>query len=192
MYTKFSEFLKESEYDELSPERRQELDELFMELSDEEIDHLGQILFSYFSDEDEDFEDLEAEFDLDDLNDMINAIGSDSYIAIDTILNTEFDELEDIFNEIDSIIEVDFEISESIVEAIAKRMKVKDMNKSRKFMAITKAKLRAGKANRRVQLRKTKHKRRAMYRKNKRRIKAYQKSRATAIKSGKHTVKRRR
>lgn len=191
-YTKFSEYLRESEleYDDLSPERRQELDELFMELADEEIDYLGQILFSYFSDEDDDDEYPEAEFDVDDLNSLINAIGSDSYAAIDTILNSEAETLEDIFDEIDSIIGVD--LTESILEAIAKRMKVRDMNKSRKFMAVTKAKLRATKANRRVQLRKTKHKRRAAYRKNKRRIKAYQKSRADAIKSGKHIVKRRR
>lgn len=192
-YTKFREYLRESEYDDLSPERRQELDELFLELTDEEIDHLGQILFSYFSDEDEDEDEEEypeAEFDVDDLNALINAIGSDSYAAIDTILNSEAETLEDIFDEIDSIIEVD--LTESILEAIAKRMKVRNMNRARKFMAVTRAKLRAGKAARRVLLRKTKHKRRAKYRKNKRRIKAYQKSRATAIKSGKHIVKRRR
>lgn len=192
-YTTFSEFIRESEeIDELSPERRKELDELFLELTDEEIDHLGQIMFAYFSDF-EDFEETEiatdeAEFDLDDLNAMINAIGSDSYSAIATIISSESESLEDIFNEIDSIIEIDYEVS----EAISKRMKVGNMNKSRKFMALTKAKLRATAANRRVQLRKTKHKRRAKYRKNKHRIKAYAKSRAAAIKSGKHIVKRRR
>ena len=200
-YTKFSEFIRESEeIDELSPERRKELDELFLELTDEEIDHLGQIMFAYFSEDDEDDEDeddeddedeyLEAEFDVDDLNAMIDAIGSDSYVVINSILNSEAETLEDIFDEIDSIIDVD--LTESLLEAIAKRMKVRDMNRARKFMAVTKAKLRASKAVRRVQLRKTKHKRRAMYRKNKRRIKAYQKSRADAIKRGKHIVKRRR
>lgn len=193
-YTTFSEFIRESEEsDELSPERRRELDELFLELEDDEIDYLGQILFAYFSDlEDfEDFEDLsdETEFDLAELNAMVNAIGSDSYDAIATIINSESESLEDIFNEIDSIIEVDYEISEAL---ISKRMKVGNMNKNRKFMAITKAKLRATAANRRVQLRNTKHKRRANYRKNKHRIKAYAKSRLAAIKSGKHIVKRRR
>lgn len=189
-YTKFSEWMRESEeIDELSPERRSELDELFSELEDDEIDYLGQILFAYFSDH-EDFEDFsdETEFNLDDLNAMVNAIGSDSYNAIATIISSESESLEDIFNEIDSIIEVDYDVS----EAIAKRMKVGNMNKSREFMEITKAKLRATAANRRVQLRKTKHKRRANYRKNKRRIKAYAKSRADAIKSGKHIVKHRR
>lgn len=196
-YTKFSEWIRESEeIDELSPERRRELDDLFLELTDEEIDHLGQIMFVYFSDF-EDFEDFDefeifsddAEFDLDDLNAMINAIGSDSYNAIATIISSESENPEDIFNEIDSIIEVDYEISEAL---ISRRMKVGNMNKSRKFMATTKAKLRATAANRRVQLRKTRHKRKAKYRKNKHRIKAYAKSRAAAIKSGKHIVKRRR
>ena len=189
-YTKFSEWIRESEeIDELSPERRKELDDLFLELSDDEIDHLGQIMFAYFS-EDEDFEDCSDEtFDLDDLNAMVNAIGSDSYNAIAVIISSESESLEDIFSEIDSIIEVDYEVSEAL---ISKRMKVSNMNRARVFMATTKAKLRATKANRRVQLRKTKHKRKAMYRKNKHRIKAYAKSRAAAIKSGKHIVKRRR
>lgn len=190
-YTKFSEFIRESdEIDELSPERRRELDELFLELEDDEIDYLGQILFAYFSDFD-DFEDLsdEGEFDLDDLNAMVNAIGSDSYDAIATIISSESESPEDIFNEIDSIIEVDYDVSEAL---ISKRMKVANMNRSRKFMAVTRAKLRATKANRRIQLRKTKHKRKAKYRKNKHRIKAYAKSRIAAIKSGKHIVKRRR
>lgn len=196
-YTKFSEFIRESdEFDELSPERRGELDDLFLELKDDEIDYLGQILFAYFSDF-EDFEDLEdfsdeVEFNLDDLNAMVNAIGSDSYDAIATIISSESENLEDIFNEIDAIIEVDYDISEVSEALISKRMKVANMNKTRKFMATTKAKLRATAANRRVQLRKTKHKRKAKYRKNKHRIKAYAKSRAAAIKSGKHTVKRRR
>lgn len=191
-YTKFSEFIRESdEIDELSPERRKELDDLFLELTDEEIDHLGQIMFAYFSDEDEEEDDeyQEAEFDVDGLNAMIDAIGSDSYNAIATIISSESETLEDIFSEIDSIIEVDCEVSEALV---SKRMKVANMNRARKFMAVTKAKLRATKASRRVQLRKTKHKRKAKYRKNKHRIKAYAKSRATAIKSGKHMVKRRR
>lgn len=193
-YTTFSEFIRESEeIDELPPERRKELDELFLELEDDEIDYLGQILFAYFSDF-EDFDEMEifsdeAEFDLDDLNAMVNAIGSDSYDAIATIISSESENPEDIFNEIDSIIEVDYEISEAL---ISRRMKVSNMNKSRKFMALTKAKLRATAANRRIQLRKTRHKRRARYRKNKHRIKAYAKSRLDAIKSGKHIVKRRR
>ena len=74
-YTKFREYLRESEYDDLSPERRQELDELFLELTDEEIDHLGQILFSYFSDEDED-EDEEEYPEGIRCEISINAIGS--------------------------------------------------------------------------------------------------------------------
>lgn len=192
-YTKFSEWIRESDdidqSDELSPERRKELDDLFLELTDEEIDHLGQIMFAYFSDF-EDFEDCSDEtFDLDDLNAMVNAIGSDSYNVIATIISSESETLEDIFDEIDSIIEVDYEVSEAL---ISKRMKVGNMNRTRVFMATTKAKLRATAANRRVQLRKTKHKRKAKYRKNKHRIKAYAKSRAAAIKSGKHIVKRRR
>ena len=69
-------------------------------------------------------------------------------------------------------------------------MKVRNMNRARKFMAVTRAKLRAGKAARRVLLKPNINV--DKYRKNKRRIKAYQKSRATAIKSGKHIVKRRR
>lgn len=197
-YTKFSEFIRESEeIDELSPERRKELDELFLELTDEEIDHLGQIMFAYFSDEEDDDEDdddeeyPEAEFDVDALNAMIDAIGSDSYNVIATIISSESETLEDIFDEIDSIIDVD--LTESLLEAlVSKRMKVGNMNRARVFMKVTRAKLRATKANRRVQLRKTKHKRKAKYRKNKHRIKAYAKSRATAIKSGKHIVKRRR
>lgn len=196
-YTRFSEFMSESEeIDELSPERRKELDELFLELTDEEIDHLGQIMFAYFSDEDEDDEDddeeyPEAEFNVDDLNAMIDAIGSDSYNVIATIISSESETLEDIFDEIDSIIDVD--LTESLLEAlVSKRMKVGNMNRTRVFMKVTRAKLRATKANRRVQLRKTKHKRKAKYRKNKHRIKAYAKSRAAAIKSGKHIVKRRR
>lgn len=192
-YTKFSEFIRESEeIDELSPEHRRELDDLFLELTDDEIDHLGQIMFAYFSDF-EDFEDFEDcsddEFDLDDLNAMVNAIGSDSYGAIAAIISSESESLEDMFSEIDSIIEVDCGVSEALV---SKRMKVANMNRARKFMAVTKAKLRATKANRRVQLRKTKHKRKAKYRKNKHRIRAYAKSRAAAIQSGKHIVKRRR
>lgn len=192
-YTKFSEFIRESEeIDELPPEHRKELDDLFLELTDEEIDHLSQIMFAYFSDF-EDFEEFsdDAEFNIADLDAMVDAIGSDSYGAIVTIISSESESLEDIFDEIDSIIDVD--LTESLLEAlVSKRMKVGNMNKNRKFMAVTKAKLRASVASRRVQLRKTKHKRKAKYRKNKHRIKAYAKSRLAAIQSGKHIVKRRR
>ena len=115
-------------------------------------------------------------------------LDSDSYNAIATIISSESETLEDIlFSEIDFQLLMLTLVERSLEALVSKRMKVANMNRARvNSWQSNKGPNCATKANRRVQLRKTKHKRKAKYRKNKHRIKAYAKSRATAIKSGKH------
>lgn len=78
-------------------------------------------------------------------------------------------------------------------EAVSRIMKQKNMNrKKRKFMSLSKAKLRQSAAARKKKNRMTKAARKRYYRANKQKIAAYQKSRRSAIKKGKHKVKLRR
>jgi hypothetical protein len=87
----------------------------------------------------------------------------------------------------------DCDICDDLDEGISRIMKTKNMNKKkRKFMATSKAELRKTKVKRKQAARKNKAKAKRYYKANKKKIAAYQKSRAAAIKKGKHKVKMRR
>lgn len=140
------------------------------ELDAEELDEFGYFLYHTFFDEDEDVTE-EDEFDLEDVNDMISALDSDVY-----------DEVLDLLS--------DMEEDEELDEAVSRRLTTKNMNKKkRKYMGLSKSKLRQDKAKRQRDARSSKQKRKRYYKANKMKIKSYQKSRAEAIKKGKHKVK---
>lgn len=198
MITKFKDFLRESEEEDfqISPGDKEDLEELFAGLEADEIDSIGSILYTYFYTEgDEDPEDLDDEidsedyeFEEEDLWGIVNSVGQDAIEAIWIILSSELEEPEDLFAELDELLYSD-ELDES---GVSRRMKTTDMNRSRKYMDMTRAKLRATRALRKAANRKNHQKNKQYRRRNKRKMKAYQASRKKAIELGKHQVKRRR
>lgn len=192
----FKEFIRESEENELiSQEDRDQLNDILHDMEDEEVNILGNLLYSYFDDfddedtediDDEEWDDDDFEFGVEDIWEIIDAIGADAISVVDAILASDIEEIDDLFAHIDAILD------DELSEAVARRMKTTKMNRKRKYMKLTKAKLRAGKAKRKSALRKTRQKRKSYYRRNKRKIASYQASRKKAIDRGKHQVKRRR
>lgn len=152
----------------------QQIKDVLIELSEEEMDEFGWYLYSEFFDCDEDCD--EDEFTIDDIMSMLSEID------------------EDIYEDILDMLEVDeFDDSDEMSEAISRRMNISNMNrKKRKFMSISKTKLRQQQAARKRANRSNRVARKRYYRANKQKIAAYQKSRAAAIKTGKHKVKIRR
>lgn len=186
----FKKFLSEAE-DYLAM-----INAILDQLDDEEIDEFGYVLYSDFFDteeeeetsaedntEDETGEEDEADepFTRADVDEMIQVLGSELYLAILELLDE------------DDGSEWAGEEDEDLEEGVTRRMVAKNMNrKKRKFMKNSKAMMRKTKAVRKRLARKNRAKKKRYYRANKVKIAAYQKSRASAIKKGKHKVKLRR
>jgi hypothetical protein len=166
------------------------------QLDDEELDEFGYVLYTDFFDTEEEEEpsaednaegetgeedEADEPFTRADVDEMIQVLGPDLYLAVLELLDE------------DDGTEWAGEEDEDLEEGVTRRMIAKNMNrKKRKFMKNSKAMMRKTKAVRKRLARKTKAKRRRYYRANKVKIAAYQKSRASAIKKGKHKVKLRR
>ena len=191
----FKKFLKENE------DTLQQIYDILGDLSDEELNEFGEVLYNEFLDSDEEF-DEEDFYDIDDVKDMVKELSPESYDDILDLLEVE--EFEGAGASFDGYEETDGkeyrssdvyegDDSESVDERVARIMKNKDRNKKkRKFQKKTVSQLRRGKSQRKVQARKDKPKKKKYFRKNKVKIKAYKASRSKAIKSGKHHVKIRR
>lgn len=186
----FKKFLSEAE-DYLAM-----INAILDQLDDEEIDEFGYVLYSDFFDteeeeetstedntEDETGKEDEADepFTRADVDEMIQVLGSELYLAILELLDEEDGH------------EWAGEEDEDLEEGVTRRMVAKNMNrKKRKFMKNSKAVMRKTKSVRKRLARKNRAKKKRYYRANKVKIAAYQKSRASAIKKGKHKVKLRR
>ena len=186
----FKKFLSETE-DYLAM-----INAILDQLDDEEIDEFGYVLYADFFDTEEEDEpsaednaegetgeedEVDEPFTRADVDEMIQVLGSELYPSILELLDE------------DDGGEWAGEEDEDLEEGITRRMVAKNMNrKKRKFMKNSKAMMRKTKAVRKRLARKTKAKRKRYYRANKVKIAAYQKSRASAIKKGKHKVKLRR
>lgn len=161
------------------------------DLSEDEIFAFAYVLYYEFFEDEDNPDDNYEDFNIDDVKEMIATLGPEYYVDILDLLLP--DEEEDGFDW-DSI-ELDDESGESeeMDEAVGRVMKRKNFNrKKRKFFKKTKADLRKGLAARRKANRKNMSKRKKFYRINKKRLASYQKSRATAVKKGRHMVKVRR
>ncbi len=188
----FKKFLLEEEdtvdLDTLSSEELLQLinDEL-ADMSEDEIYAFAYVLYYEFFDSEETSEDDYNDFTIEDVNAMVGALGAEYYIDILDLLLP--DETEDGFDW-DSI---ELDGDDETNEAVARIMKRKNFNrKKRKFFKKTKSELRRGLSARRKANRLNRSKRKRFYRVNKVRIASYQKSRATAIKKGRHIKKVRR
>ncbi len=169
---KFKQFLAESD------EMLESIKKILQEMDSEELDDFGTFLVDMFL-EDLPDDEYEEEFDLEDIMEMIEALGMEFY---DEIL----DELSDIEDDWD-------EDQKELDEAVSRILKSKNYNrKKRKYMSTSRSELRKTKASRRKEARKTKSQRKRYYKANKAKIASYQKSRREAIKKGKHKVKQRR
>jgi len=181
----FKKFLNESE------ETLVLINSILNGMHAEEIDDLGYVLYKdFFAEDEEDLDDLDL-FTIDDVNEMIEDLGSEMYDAILDMLSVIDDDHEVPVSHEQSPGNV--EESEDLDEAVSRRMKVGQMNrKKRKFMKNTKADMRKTKAQRKKKARQDRTKRKRHYRANKQKIASYQKSRSVAIKKGKHKTKLRR
>jgi len=161
------------------------------DLSEDELFAFAYVLYYEFFEDEDNPDDNYEDFNIDDVKEMIATLGPEYYVDILDLLLP--DEEEDGFDW-DSI-ELDDESGESeeMDEAVGRVMKRKNFNrKKRKFFKKTKAELRKGLSARRKANRKNMPKRKKFYRINKKRLASYQKSRATAVKKGRHMVKVRR
>lgn len=170
----FKQYLQENE------EALAQITSILDELTEDELDILGYVIYNeFFDDNDEDESDEEEEFSKEDILAMVKELGPDMYEEILDMMEEEVEDNDDIETEIE--------------EGVSRIMRTKNMNKKkRKFMSNSKADLRRTKTKRKQKARKDKAKRKRYYRANKKKIAAYQKSRAAAIKKGKHKVKVRR
>lgn len=184
---KFKQFLNEQmddvedtevvDLDTLSSEELLQIinDELAL-MDEDEISEFGYVLYNEFFDDEETEEDDYEDFSIEDVQAMIAELGAEFYIDVADLLLPEEDDEE---SEDDDVNEV-----------VGRIMKRKKMNrKKRKFFKKTKADLRKGLSARRKANRLNKAKRKKYFRINKKRIQSYQKSRATAIKKGRHIKK---
>lgn len=193
---KFKDFLSEQSEDDIvvdldtlsSVELLKIINDELSQMDEEEINLFGYVLYNEFFDDEETAEDDYEDFTLEDVQAMIAELGAEFYADIADLLLPD-EESDD--EESDDEEEDDEE--EDIDEAVGRIMKRKNMNrKKRKFFKKTKAELRKGLAARRKANRLNKAKRKKYFRVNKKRIAMYQKSRATAIKKGRHIKKVRR
>ena len=156
--------------------------------SPEELEDFGEWLQDSldidFDDDDDDDDEDDSELDYNDIIEIISELDDDDlnyvmYMMEPAENNGEYDPSGNPLSDID--------------EGVSRRFKAKNRNKSRtKRFTLSKAKFRAGKANRKKDNRKNKVKRKMYYRKNKIKIKKYDKSYSDAVKSGKHFKKIRR
>jgi hypothetical protein len=188
---KFKEFLIEQDDEEIvdldslsSEELFQIINDELSQMDEEEINLFGYVLYNEFFDDADTEEDDYDDFTLEDVQAMIAELGVEFYVDIADLLLPDEDSDDE---------ESDDEIYDGVDEAVSRVMKRKNMNrKKRKFFKKTKAELRKGLAARRKANRLNKAKRRKYFRVNKKRIEMYKKSRATAIRKGRHIKKVRR
>lgn len=164
---RFKQFLTENE------DLLQKILEELNELSVDEVDELGAVLYEEFFEEEESIDESEY-FGIEDITEMIEALGTEMYeYILDLIEDEECDEE-----------------SDDLEEGMARVMKKSNMNKKkRKFMTKSAAEMRKTKSVRKKENRKKLAKTKRNYRANKMKIKSYQASRTAAIKKGKHTTK---
>lgn len=166
----FKNFLKEDSSADVLNAINHELSEM----NDEEIDMLGAVLTDEFFDESDEYD--EFMYSLEDVQHMIAELGAEFY---DYILELIDDDAYSEKSELD--------------EAVSRKMKQGSFNrKKRLFMTKSKAELRKTAQQRKRKNREDRSSNRAYRRANKKKIQSYQKSRALAIKKGKHNVKLRR
>lgn len=188
----FKNFLNEVEDDQdgyISDEDALQLikDEL-ADMNEDEIYAFAYVLYYEFFEEEENPEDNYEDFTIDDVWEMINTLGPESYADILDLLLP--DETQDDFDW-DSINLGDEE--DDLEEGVSRVMRRKNFNrKKRKFFKKTKADLRKNIAKRRKANRLNRAKRKRYYRANKVKIQSYRKSRSAAVKRGRHITKVRR
>lgn len=170
-----------------------------LELTPEELDNLGEVIFDLFFEDD--YEEIPDIFGLIDVIDMVDELRKEmGQEAVDTVFELleidedaieESDEEEsDEDDDEDEDDEDDEEESKLDEAGPARRMKVANMNKKkRKFMTLRKTDLLRTKVERKRKVIKGRMKKRRYFKNNKIKIKAYQKSRSAAIANKKHTVK---
>lgn len=163
-----------------------------LELTPEELDNLGEVIFDLFFEDD--YEEIPDIFGLIDVIDMVDELRKEmGQEAVDTVfelLEIDEDAIEE--SDEDESDEDDDEEEESKLDEAgpARRMKVANMNKKkRKFMTLRKTDLLRTKVERKRKVIKGRMKKRRYFKNNKIKIKAYQKSRSAAIANKKHTVK---
>jgi len=156
---------------------------LLSELSDDEIDEFGYVIYYEFFDTEEENPDEFEVFALSDVQEMLSALDPETLEIILELLQEEQDDPETPEDE------SEYEVQ----EGVNRRMLSANRNrKRRKFMSNSRATMRRTAAARKRKNRQTRQARKRYYRANKQKISAYQKSRREAIKSGKHFVKKRR
>jgi hypothetical protein len=192
---KFKDFLIEQEDNEevvdldalSSVELLKIINDELSQMDEEEISLFGYVLYNEFFDDEETAEDNYDDFTLEDVQAMIAELGAEFYADVADLLLPDEDSEDDTEDEYED------EDEDGINEVVGRVMKRKNMNrKKRKFFKKTKAELRKGLAARRKANRLNKAKRKKYFRVNKKRIAMYKKSRATAIKKGRHIKKVRR
>lgn len=159
---------------------------------------ISKELALYTSEELKDFgEWLEDEIGLDSDEEEFENYNFDTIIEIISNLNSEdLDYIQYMMKDADADDE-NYDhyasVDDSVDEGVSVKFKAKDRNKKKnKKFTLSKAKFRAGKANRKKDNRKNKAKKKKAYRKNKVKLKKYNKSYNAAVKSGKHNKKVRR
>lgn len=188
----FKNFLKEEEDEYLTDaELLQLINDELADMDEDEIFAFAEVLYYEFFEDEETAEDDEyPDFNINDVNSMIAALGPEFYVDILEMLLP--DEAKDDFDW-DSIELDDEEEAGDTNEGVSRVMKRKNFNrKKRKFFKKTKAELRKGIAQRRKMNRKNRAKKRRYFRANKKRIQMYKKSRSAAMKKGRHIKKVRR
>lgn len=167
-----------------------EIRNLLEGMTEDEVDEFGAFLsIEFFESSEDDLEDVY--FDVDNVLDMVEELGEESYsFILDLLLPEDFtasDELD--FDNYDDYEEVDGDIS----EGVSRVMKAKRRNmKKRKFFKKSAATLRKERAARMKANRMNRASRKAYTRVNKAKLASYQKSRAGFMRKGKHFAKIRR
>ena len=189
----FKNFLLEEENVEpelTSGELLQLINDELADMDEDEIFAFAYALYYAFFDDEENPEDDYVDFNIDDVNEMIAALGEEFYVDILDLLLP--DDTADDFDWSEIGLD-DEETPEDTNEAVSRVMRRKNFNrKKRKFFKKSKAELRRGFSARRRANRKNQAKRKRFYRVNKKRIASYQKSRSNAIRKGRHFSKVRR
>ena len=172
---KFKHFLESIPEDLLN-----QINEILAEMSEEEINDFGFVLYYEFFEDEETEDDNYDDFTLEDVNEMIKELGPDFYDDVLDLLQDEDIDLDD---------ETDLE-DKDLEEGVTRKMLMKNYNrKNRKYMSLTKSKYRQQKQARKKAARVSRQARKRYYKANRMKIAAYQKSRRDAIKKGKHKVK---
>lgn len=160
---------------------------------DERLVLFNKLLFIFT-----DAEQYTQQSSVDDIEELLDCV-QDCYSEDPAELSDAIIVLKDIYNSLfvsthslTSILEALAETAEDLSEGVSRRMSKRRMNRKRnKYYTKTRNQLRAGAAKRRKENRVKRPQRKRYYRVNKRKIASYQKSRAQAIKAGRHIKKRR-